>query len=150
MAPTLYDDGTHAGTTILQAVQKKIFASDGEGFFYNPKYDQMVAGFGIWSNRSSWKATVTSGTFLANEGVTANNGAKGYLLATIDANLFIDFFSGSWGFAASIIGNTSGATGNIDSVSVQSYSVGTKVIWGGYSMDKYIPEMSEVQPMCLI
>ena len=130
--PSLYNDGVDSGTSIvLQAIEKNKFASEGKGIFYNPKY-QNIAGFGVWSNRSTWAATLTSGTFNGNELITANNGATGQLFTTLDANIFIAL-TGSWGAATSITGNMSGATATIASVVLKTYAIGSKAIWGGYS-----------------
>jgi len=130
---SLYNDGTTSGTTlILQAVQNNKFSGEGQGVFYNPKYNQSIAGFGIWSNRSTWAATVTAGTFKANELITGNGGQTGQLFTSIDANVFI-VLTGDWSTATSITGNTSSATANVSGIVLKSYSIGTKTIWGGYS-----------------
>ncbi len=127
-----FNDGTNSGNTlILQAAENNKFRKDGIGIFYNPKYTTAY-GFGLWTNRSTWRATLTAGTFNANEAITANNGATGTLFTTIDANRFIAL-TGDWSTVTSITGNVSGATATIASVAVQSYSIGSKIIWGGYS-----------------
>jgi len=124
--PTLY-----GGTTIiLQAVSTNAFSESGSGQFFNPKYDQSVSGYGIWSNISKWSATLTSGTFLPNEALTADNGATATLFTNLYANEFI-VTSGDWTTASSITGNSSGATANISIVSLISYGIGAIVFWGG-------------------
>jgi streptogramin lyase len=67
--PTLYDDGTNSGTTIyLQAITNNALSAQGNGIFYNPKYNQEVSGFGIWSNRSGWVASQNSSSVLGETG----------------------------------------------------------------------------------
>lgn len=131
--PTLYDDGTTLGTTIyLVALTENTLTKEGHGIFFNPKYNKNVTGYGIWSNRSKWIATLTSGNFKAREFITANNGAIGQLFSVLDTNLFIAL-SGNWAAATSITGNVSGATATVTSIILKSYAIGSKVIWGGYS-----------------
>lgn len=131
--PALYNDGTNSGTTIyLQALTPNALAKEGYGEFWNPKYNQDVIGFGVWSNFSTYNATVSTGTFVSNELITANNGATGKLAGNISSRTFIAF-TGNWAAATSITGNTSGATATINSVVVKSYAIGSKAIWGGYS-----------------
>jgi hypothetical protein len=131
--PDLYDDGTTSGTTIfLKALTNNKLSIEGSGLFYNPKYNQSVDEFGIWSNRSTWNATLSSGTFSANEAVTANNGAIGTLFTNLEANIFISG-GGSWSTATSITGDSSGATASIDTIVLKSYDIDDTVIWGGYT-----------------
>ncbi len=55
--PSLYDDGTSSGTTIyLRASTVNTLEKNGHGLFYNPKYDQSLDGFGIWSNIGNFDA----------------------------------------------------------------------------------------------
>ena len=130
---SLYNDGTSSGTTIvLEAVDINKLAFEGKGIFYNPKYDNTVSGYQVWDNKSSWVVSSVTGTFNLNEAVTANNGATGTLFSNILMNKFI-VTAGSWAAATSITGNTSGATANISGVVLKTYSVGNKVMWGGYS-----------------
>ena len=130
--PTLYDDGNSSGTTIfLQALTTNKLSLEGSGLFYNPTYDQSVAGYGIWHNRSTWNSSLTSGIFQANEYITADNGATGQLFTTLDANIFIST-GGEWSGATSIVGDSSLATANVYNINVKSYKIGDKVIWGGY------------------
>jgi hypothetical protein len=129
----LYDDGTNSGTTIfLKALTNNKLSIEGSGLFYNPKYNQSVDEFGIWSNRSSWVATVTGGTFSTNEQVTANNGATGQLVGPIDSNIFISS-GGTWSGAASISGDVSGATASVSSIVLKTYNIDDTAIWGGYT-----------------
>ncbi|MEO6304606.1 MAG: hypothetical protein ABIP51_15710, partial [Bacteroidia bacterium] len=86
--------------------------------------------YGIWNNISTWVTSSIVGTFKSNEAITANNGATGTLFTAITGNKFISL-TGNFAAATSITGNVSGATANIASVVVKSYTVGTNVIWGG-------------------
>jgi carbonic anhydrase/acetyltransferase-like protein (isoleucine patch superfamily) len=135
--PTLYNDGVLPGTTIyLQALTNSIFSERGYGEFWNPKYNQSLEGYGIWTNLSSYDASIINGIFVSNENITSNNGATGRIFGTIESNQFIvlsGISESSWEYATSITGNTSGATANITGVVVKSYSINSKVIWGGYS-----------------
>jgi hypothetical protein len=131
--PTLYNDGTNSGTTIyLTALTNNTLSKEGYGEFWNPKYNQNVAGFGIWSNRNEWITSAISGIFNLNEGITADNGATGLLVGGIEFNMFIAV-SGNWSTATSITGYDSNATANISNIIIKSYNIGDKVFWGGYS-----------------
>ena len=130
--PTLYDDGTTSGTTIiLKAISENVLETQGTGIFYNPKYNQSVDGFGIWENKMYGTLTSIVGQFdyINKEGVTANNGATGLMLA----EGMIQWVSGNWSVATSIEGDVSGATASISGFVSPAYSVSQKVIWGGYS-----------------
>jgi len=130
--PTLYDDGTTSGTTIyLQAITANKLESQGNGIFYNPKYNKAVDGFGIWNPYMYGTMSDTVGFFdyLNKEQVTANNGAVGFLYA----DGMIKYLSGDWAAATSITGQASLATANVSGFISVSYPVETKVIWGGYS-----------------
>ena len=131
----LYDDGTSSGTTILlQAVTTNKLSSDGNGIFYNPKYNQSIQGFGVWTKNSYWILNYSSlvDVFDPNEDVVADNGATGYLVGTIDSNYFIST-GGDWNTATYINGVITGAYIEINSVTLKTYSIDEKVIWGGYS-----------------
>ena len=132
--PILYNDGTNSGTAvILQAISPNQFATGGHGIFYNPKYNQSIDGFGVWSNRSTWVTLLTSvNTFNINELITGNGGQTGQLFIYLETNVFIAL-TGDWTTATSITGDVSGATADISSIVVKSYVFGEKVIWGGYS-----------------
>ena len=130
--PTLYDDGTTSGTTVyLRAISDSKLEVQGMGKFYNPKYDQSVSGFGIWENKMYGTLSSVVGNFdyINKELVTANNGATGLILA----DGMIQWVSGDWSAAVSITGSSSGATANIADFVTPTYSIGDKVIWGGYS-----------------
>jgi len=130
--PTLYDDGTTSGTTVyLRAISDSKLEVQGMGKFYNPKYNQSVDGFGIWDNKMYGTFSTIVGTFdyQNKETVTADNGATGILLA----DGMIQWVSGDWSVAVSITGSVSGATADITGFVTPTYSIGDKVIWGGYS-----------------
>lgn len=129
----LYNDGTSAGTDIfLTAIAVNKFSSDGIGIFYNPKYNQAVSGFNVWSNRNTWVTSSVVGVFNGNEAITANNGATGTLFTSIEANIFIAL-TGSWAAATSITGSVTGATANVGTIALKTYAIGAKTIWGHYS-----------------
>ena len=122
----------YGGTDIiLQATSNNSLSLSGSGKFYNPKYNQSIAGYGIWNNLSIWTTALTSGTFQPNETVTGNNGETARLFSNFDANEFIDLDTGDWNAASTITGNSSGATANISSVTLKTYAIGDKAIWGG-------------------
>ena len=130
--PTLYNDGTNSGTTILlKAISENVLETQGTGIFYNPKYNQAVAGFGIWDNKmyGTFSTIVGNFDYENKETVTADNGATGILLA----DGMIQYVSGNWSSATSITGDTSSATANVADFVSPSYAVNDKVIWGGYS-----------------
>ena len=130
--PTLYDDGTTSGTTILlKAISENVLETQGTGIFFNPKYNKSVDGFGIWDNKMYGTFSTIVGTFdyQNKETVTSNNGATGILLA----DGMIQYVSGNWSSATSITGGTSSATANVADFVSPSYAVNNKVIWGGYS-----------------
>ena len=130
--PTLYNDGTTSGTTIfLKAATTTQLELAGHGLFYNPKYNQAVAGFGIWSNNMTGTFSTIVGNFdyENKETVTADNAATGIVLA----EGFIQWVSGDWSAATSITGDNSGATADVSGFTSPTYSIGDKVIRGGYS-----------------
>jgi hypothetical protein len=130
--PTLYDDGTNSGTAILlKAISENVLETQGTGIFYNPKYNKSVDGFGIWDNKMYGTFSTIVGTFdyQNKEAVTANNAATGMLLA----DGMIQWVSGDWSTATSITGDVSSATATVAGFVTPTYSIGDKVIWGGYS-----------------
>lgn len=129
--PTLYDDGTTSGTTIfLKALSKNKLTTNGHGIFYNPRYDQNVQGFGIYSNFMRGDLTSIVGNFdvSGRETVTTDNGAKGIIYT----KGLIKYVSGDWNTSTSITGDNSGATANIANFTKPTYAVNSTVIWGGY------------------
>ena len=130
--PTLYDDGTTSGTTIiLKAISENVLETQGTGIFYNPKYNQAIGGFGIWDNKmyGAFSTIVGNFDYQNKETVTADNSATGILLA----DGIIQYISGDWSSATSITGDVSSATADVADFVSPSYAVNDKVIWGGYS-----------------
>ena len=126
----------YGGTEIvLRAISTSELDTRGMGKFYNPIYSGTDNG--VWNNVNWFNATSVTGTFNRNETITANNGAVGVLIGLVNKpNSFAyqSYFrvtSGDWSTATSITGNTTGSTASVSSVTIQSYSVGNKVKWGG-------------------
>ena len=129
--PTLYDDGTTSGTTIfLKAATTNKLEKQGHGLFYNPKYNQAVDGYGVWTDLMSGRFSSVVGNFdyAAKETVTANNGATG----EVYAQGLIRWLTGNWSAATSITGDNSSATANVSSFASPSYSISDTAFWGGY------------------
>lgn len=125
----------YKGTTIiLQALTPTTLSLTGHGEFFNPKYNQTIGGFGIWSNRSTWTVDTIVGSFELNESVTGTiTGSAATLVGDISSGLFIVTDDEGWESETSITGDSSGATALISDVTVKSYSAGDPVIWGGYA-----------------
>jgi len=76
--PNLYNDGTNSGTTIyLQALTNNTLAKEGYGEFWNPKYNQAIAGFGIW-NENMDNPVIGSKVIWGGYSWTNNTGEVGY------------------------------------------------------------------------
>lgn len=128
----------YGGTeVIVHAVSTSQLAKEATGIFYNPKYNQATAGFGIWSNWSSFNISAISGTFQYGETITANTGGTGVYVSGDVINVsgsrkaVFTVTAGTWTGATSITGGTSGATATVGSITLRSYSSGDTVIWGG-------------------
>jgi hypothetical protein len=131
--PTLYNDGTNSGTTVLlQALTSNKLSQDGYGMFWNPKYDKNIDGFGIYNRYSTIDISVLTGTFDSNEIVTADNGATGILTGNAYTGYFIAL-TGDWTTAVSITGDNSGATANVSNIVIAAYNINDIVFWGGYA-----------------
>jgi hypothetical protein len=118
VCPPLYG-GTDV---ILQAATTNTLVNDGEGFFYNPKYDT----YPIWNN--VMPCTVGScGFFQIFESVTTNNGATGYFVSYG----LIAWNSGDWSTATTVYGSSSGTSCSITGAVTPQYAIGDKVIYGG-------------------
>jgi hypothetical protein len=128
--PTLYDDGTTSGTTIfLTALTINELSKEGYGEFWNPKYDTNF----IWNNRGTWVATLIGGIKPdRDEPITGDNGATGDLFGNFYSNKFVPT-SGTWSTVTIITGNYSGFSASVSSITLPAYSIGNKVIWGGYT-----------------
>jgi hypothetical protein len=129
------NSGLYGGTEIiLKAVNSNTLDSKGMGKFYNPIYTGTDNG--VWSKYGWFAASSLSGNFNRGESITANNGATGTLVGIVNPSINSQFtffipIGGNWTTATSITGNTTGFTASITSISVPSYSIGTKVNWGG-------------------
>lgn len=126
----------YGGTEIvLRAISSSELDDRGMGKFYNPIYSGTDNG--VWNNINWFNATSVTGTFSRGETITANNGAVGVLIGLVNKpnsftyQSYFTVTSGTWTTATSITGNTTGSTASISGVTVQSYSVGNKVKWGG-------------------
>ncbi len=121
----------YGGTDIiLRADSSNSFELEGHGFFYNPIYNQAISGFGIWNNYNTFVSSGVTGVFNAGEAITNNLGGVGTLLGPIANNTFI-ITSGTWVGATSVTGNVTGATATIGTITLKSFSIADKVIWGG-------------------
>lgn len=128
----------YGGTEIvLQAISSNELDVRGMGKFYNPNYTS-ATGSNVWNNINWFRASGINGTFSRSENITANNGAVAQVKGLVNLPnptpgdyTFFTVTSGTWSTATSITGNLTGATSSISDVTVQSYTIGQKVIWGG-------------------
>jgi hypothetical protein len=131
---SLYDDGNSNGTTlILEGIASNALSKNGHGIFYNPSYNQEVAGFGIWTDLMQGTLTPTLGTFsyfdreaLIGKDDDDNNVADGFLFS----NGLIQFVSGDWSLATKVVGGSSSAEGTVSGF--VNPTVDAKTIYGGY------------------
>lgn len=129
--PTLYNDGTNSGISVfLKGMTINKFDSEGTGQFYNPLYTA-TAPFNIWNNRNTFTISAVVGTFNLNETITNNLGGTATLISVAEDGLFT-ITAGTWIGATTITGTVSGATANIANVSIKTFAIGDKTIWGGY------------------
>lgn len=121
------DVNLYGGTTIfIQALTDKKLASKGFGEFFNPKYDQLIDGFTVWSNLIYPQMSDFVGTFEIGEYVETDMSATGYYRGLG----VIEYIDGDWSDATYITG-TSGATCQVTQVDNPSYAVDELVIHGG-------------------
>ncbi len=134
----LYNDGVqnngNGGVEIfVRALTTNTIDTKAVGIFYNPKYNLNDVNNGQWDNRSSFTLSSYTGTFVAREPITADNGATGLLFNLAgDGDFEFIILSGDWDSATSIVGDNSGFTANIDFVIVKTYSIDDTVCFGGY------------------
>lgn len=129
--PSLYNDGSSSGTTILiKAFSTNKLEKEGTGLFFNPKYDNSLSGYNIWTKDMSGNFSNIVGNFdyVNQETVTANNGATGVLLT----QGVIEMIAGDWTTATSITGDISGATADVFGFTSIFYSLDQMVYWGNY------------------
>ncbi len=138
-----YDDGTNSGTTIyLKAITTNKLAHKGYGEFWNPKYDQEVAGYGIYNDLIQFTGSITSGEaykHFLNGIVTSNDGKTGVLKGSFYNNLFKPDAGQDFSASTSITVTAPTITGSVTSSFAISSdnpvtipTIGSKVIWGGY------------------
>lgn len=124
--PSLY-----GGTSIfVQATSSNSISPIGVGEFYNPDYES----YPIWSNLIDLSGTqITSNIFNINETITGDGGQTGQLIGLPDYNGFyvLSGTSGDWSTATSFTSDTSANIVTVIAATLPSYSVGSKVIWGG-------------------
>src|SRR5690606_3893768 len=125
------DAPLYGGTDVfLKALSTNQLEKAGHGVFYNPKYNQALAGNGVWRlemEGDPFSNIVGTFDYVNHETVTADNGATGTLLA----DGFIRWISGDWSAATSITGDWSAATADISGFTSPSYALGSTIIYGG-------------------
>ena len=126
-------ENLYGGTlVILQAVTSNKLSEAGHGVFYNPIYDRTNEWLGMWHEIGFFTGSNLTLEFEMFEPITADNGATGELIVGGgDYKTYFKPLTGNWAAATSITGDNSGATLDIASVYVPSYSVDDKLIWGG-------------------
>ncbi len=125
------DTTLYGGTDIiLQAVSNSNLSERGYGFFYNPKYDKNINGFGIWTNWNELDLTNEVGNLIPGESIKSDNDATGILAIGGPVSYFVRT-GGVWSAATAITGFTSQATADIASSQLITYNIGDGVIWGG-------------------
>lgn len=126
-------ENLYGGTlVILQAVASNKLSEAGHGVFYNPIYDRASEWLGMWHEIGFFTGSNLTLEFEMFEPITADNGATGELIVGGgDYKTYFKPLTGNWAAATSITGDNSGATLDIASVYVPSYSVDDKLIWGG-------------------
>ena len=123
------DELLYGGTDIvLQAITTNKLSVKGSGIFYNPKYNQEIVGYGVWSNLMSVDFINANNFFGENELVSTDSGALGYYVT----DGVIHYLSGDWENSTFICGTTTSATANIASGATSpTHNIGDNVIWGG-------------------
>lgn len=127
------DINLYSGTTIiLESVAPNKLSENGVGLFYNPRYDNTIDGYGIWTRHMTPTFnSISGGLFIPNETVTCNLGGTG----TYVSDELIEWINGDWSGATSITGNTSGVIASISRSLTPEYIFGDEnssaVIWGG-------------------
>lgn len=118
------DVDLYGGTTIfLRALTNDKLSVDGEGIFYNPKYNETP----IWNKYINYTIANKIGDFSYEETIVSNTNAYGYL----KTYGMIEWVSGDWSGTTSISGLTSSATAEIEAITYPDYDLGSEVIWGG-------------------
>jgi hypothetical protein len=139
-----YDDGTNSGTTVyLKATTSNTLANKGYGEFWNPKYDQMIDGYGVFNNTLEYSGNITSGTWRNNYSagnVISDDGKTGVIIGSYYNKLLRPDAGQDFSASTSITITRPAISGSIVSTfsisgdnPISAHTVGSKVIWGGYS-----------------
>ena len=123
------DVDLYGGTTIiLEAVSNNKLSDYGSGIFYNPKYDQSIDGYGIWTRlMTPVFNSISGGSFQYGETVVSDSGDT----ATFIGDELLEWVNGQWSGSLLITGLTSGVEASIESYSRPNYVLNDRVIWGG-------------------
>lgn len=123
------DVNLYGGTTIiLEAISNNQLSDYGTGIFYNPKYNQSIDGYGIWTRYMTPVFNyINNGNFQYGEIVISDGGD----VATYIGDELLEWVNGSWSGSLLITGQTSGAEASIESYSSPTYDINSSVIWGG-------------------
>jgi len=119
----------YGGTDIiLQALSSTEISKNGQGLFYNPKYNE----YDIWSPNSTLEFTNQNGFFTASEMIMGDSGQKGQMVG-LPGNYELTFIATKGVFSAGTVvtGYNSGATALTTNLVSASYNIDDKVIWGG-------------------
>jgi hypothetical protein len=125
------DTNLYAGTDIiLQATSPNTLSKGGWGLFYTPNYNL----YNVWSNVDRVNIGSTTGFFQFSESIHGDQGQTGDLIQ-VPGSSTMTFVNtgGNWGTTTNIYGDYSGAYAQFTGyISQASYTVGQKVIWGGF------------------
>lgn len=128
------DVNLYGGTSIvLQAITSSKLSKEGNGIFYNPKYNE----FSVWTNVGTLSFDSQEGVFDADENIYGDGGQVAQIVG-IPGTYSLEFipitgtFEAGVAFTGSYPTSTpvSGMCTNIDRASI-GYNVGDKVIFGG-------------------
>jgi hypothetical protein len=123
------DQTLYGGTGILvDGVTSNQASTNGQGIFYNPKYDQYLNDNGVW-NRYIQLTIVnyTGNTFSVGEVVVNDLGGS----ATFIGGELFEWINGFWSTSTYMTGQTSGTIAEIINSYFEPHLIGDKKIWGG-------------------
>ena len=129
--PTLYNDGTNSGTTVIvQALSNNTLSKEGYGIFYNPKYNSGILNYNIWSNIIT--STSTEPTVILGNGntITANTAETATLVGGYSFLKIFYTSATTWSTATSMTYGVGGS--NISATTMLSHNTNDKTIFGGY------------------
>lgn len=126
------DSSLYGGTGVfLRAIGVDKLENNGVGEFYNPLYwngnsttNRVFSKYMTGNDNIGYDNTFD---FVNKEQVVSNNGAIGRILT----KGVIEYVSGNWNASTSITGSVSGATATVSGFLTPSYTIGSKVVWGG-------------------